>query len=250
MEEGSQGWSQGFSLSYREKDGAVGVIYWAREDSMEGRVFRIFNPCTSGLRYLLVTQVTIGLALGFMRLQCRLEIPVWELSEGIIVRVQPWISKWGQDEMGRWRGRHDVPIRIKKKAESVCIDAGRRYICPGEKIILFWSYLFTYFFKWGHKLKISRGEREECWRSGKTGRGMEWSSWKWRLWQWKAGEMWPVAGWFSVSLEMYGQTFKVKILCVLSSHVQPLGCRLGVGVELSWNLPNECNGATEGQERE
>lgn len=145
MGEGSQGWSQGFSLSYREKDGAVGVIYWAREDSMEGRVFRIFNPCTSGLRYLLVTQVTSGLALGFMRLQCRLEIPVWELSEGIIVRVQPWISKWGQDEMGRWRGRHDVPIRIKKKAESVCIDAGRRYICPGEKIILFWSYLFIFF---------------------------------------------------------------------------------------------------------
>lgn len=57
-----------------------------------------------------------------------------------------------------------------------------------------------------------------------------------------------------MSLEMCGQTFKVKILCVLSSHVQPLGRRLGVGVELSLTraelLPNECNGATEGQERD
>lgn len=119
VREGSQGWSQGFSLSYRVKGGAVGVIYWAREDSMEGRVLRILNPCTSGLRYLLVTQVTIGLALGFMRLQCRPEIPVWESSEGIIVRVQSWISKRGQDEMGRWRCRHDVPIR--KRRQSLCV---------------------------------------------------------------------------------------------------------------------------------
>ena len=44
--------------------------------------------------------------------------------------------------------------------------------------------------------------------------------------------MWSVAGQFSVSLEIYGRTFKVKILCVLSSHVQLLGHRLGVGAGL------------------
>lgn len=54
-----------------------------------------------------------------------------------------------------------------------------------------------------------------------------------------------------MSLEIYGQTFKVKILCVLSSL---LGHRLGVGAKLGLTraelLPSEYNGGTQGQERE
>lgn len=58
--------------------------------------------------------------------------------------------------------------------------------------------------------------------------------------------MWSIAGQFSVSLEIYGQVFKVKILCVLSNHVQLLGHKLGVGAGLRLTraelLPDECNG--------
>lgn len=41
-----------------------------------------------------------------------------------------------------------------------------------------------------------------------------------------------VCWWFSESLEVYGQTVKVKVLSVLSSCVQLLGQRLGAGTEL------------------
>lgn len=58
--------------------------------------------------------------------------------------------------------------------------------------------------------------------------------------------MWSVAWQLSVSPEIDGQTFKVKILCILTGHVQLLGCRCAVCAELGLTraelLPDECVG--------
>lgn len=51
-----------------------------------------------------------------------------------------------------------------------------------------------------------------------------------------------------MSLEISGHTWEVKVLCVLSSHVQLFGhSRCGVGLIKAVLLLNESSGGTEGQ---